>query len=197
MQPAVPEPPERPNIDVGAFEPGTPFSRWALARYIVGRVLLERISWALAGLGIVLLVVAALCEWVLHSTFLAVIVGIVAVGVLFLRWLLMAVLRRLMLAQAYGPLEKRLDTIVSSATGGVLAELRRVGLPGRVFTVPLIAFRLIGKRRQETLEKMRAFDVDRAVPKARRDELHLLLQEATGRAGHGGPTGYPSSGPAA
>ena len=55
-----------------------------------------------------------------------------------------------------------------------------------MFTLPLLAFRLIGRRRSETIAQMREFDVDRAVSKARRDELHLVLREAVGR-GDAGP----------
>jgi hypothetical protein len=171
--------------DVGAFEPGTPFSRWALARYLVGRVILERVSWSLLVVAGVLIVLAGLAEWGLDSIFLTVVLGLIAVFVLVLRAALRAVLKRLMLAGIYGPLEARLGAIVDGARKGVLAELRRVGLPSRLLTLPLLALRLLGRRRQETIARMREFDVDRAVPKARRDELYLVLREAVGR----GPAG--------
>jgi hypothetical protein len=99
---------------------------------------------------------------------------------------LRAVLKRLMAANVYGPLEERLSAIVGGARKDVLAELRRVGLPSRLLTLPWIGVRLIGRRRKETIARMRDFDVDRAVPKARRDELHLVLREAVRRGP--GPT---------
>ena len=61
----------------------------------------------------------------------------------------------------------------------MLRELRRIGLPGRVWTLPLLAFRLFSsRRRQDTLARLRTFQVERAVPRARLDELHLVLREA-------------------
>jgi hypothetical protein len=193
MHPAVPEPdpfggPDDAFLaadDVGAFEPGSPFTRWALARYIVGRVILERVSWSLLVVAGVLVVLAVLAGWGLDSIFLAVVLGIIALFVLILRAVLRAVLKRLMAAKVYGPLEERMSAVIDGARKDVLAELRRVGLPSRLLTLPLLAVRLIGRRRQETIARMREFDVDRAVSKARRDELHLVLREAVGRGGPG------------
>ncbi len=194
MEPAVPERPPpggaasdgdaaHAAYDVGSFEQGTEFSRWALARYIVGRVILERTSWALLALALALLVVAGLCEWLLHSTALTVLAVLLALIVLTMRAVMRAVLRRLMSAVAYEPLEDRVRAITSGAGSGVLAELRRVGLPGRTWTLPLLITRLVGRRRAETMERIRRFDVDRAVPKAHRDELHMLLRQAAGSSG--------------
>jgi hypothetical protein len=171
--------------DVGTFEPGTPFSRWALARYLVGRVILERVSSSLLMVAGVLLVLVVVAEWVLDSLFLAVVLAVIAVFVLILRAVLRAVLKRLMAAKVYGPMEERLGEIVDGGRKDVLAELRRVGLPSRTLTLPLLAFRLIGRRRQATIARMREFDVDRAVSKTRRDELHMLLREAVGRGDTG------------
>jgi hypothetical protein len=84
-------------------------------------------------------------------------------------------LRRLTEADRYGQLETRLRALVSDTRGDVLRELRRVGLPSHTVTLPLLAIRLIGKRRKPTLARMREFDITRAVPKARLDELHMLL----------------------
>jgi hypothetical protein len=62
----------------------------------------------------------------------------------------------------------------------VLRELRRLGLPGRSWTLPLLAWRLIRSRhRQPTLDRLRGLDLARAVPPARLDELHLLLRRGT------------------
>ncbi len=179
--------PQRPaydvGADVGAFEQGSPFSRWALARYVVGRVILERVSWSLLVLALVFFALAAVSQFVLHVTLLTVLLVIVAVMVLLMRALLQAVLRRLMGAKAYGPLEEQLSGIVSGAGSDVLAELHRVGLPSRTLTLPLIAVRLIGKRRAETMTRLREFEVERAVSRARLDELHMLLRTATGAGG--------------
>lgn len=190
MHPAVPDrPPEdgTPSedvyvtADVGSFDQGNEFSRWALARYIVGRVILERVSWALLVVAVVLLVLAGVSEWVLHSTLLAVLLVLVALGVFAMRGLLRFVLHRLMNAKAYGPMEQRVAGIVNGASRGVFLEMRRVGLPSRLITLPLLLFRLLGKRRAETMERIRRFEVDRAVPKASRDELYLVLRQSIGR----------------
>jgi hypothetical protein len=44
--------------------------------------------------------------------------------------------------------------------------------------MPLLAVRLTGRRRTETLDRLRAFEVERAVPGSRVDELHMLLRTA-------------------
>ena len=51
-----------------------------------------------------------------------------------------------------------------------------------MLTLPLLAVRLAGKRRKDTFERLRAFEIDRAVPPARLDELHLLLRDTLGRS---------------
>src|SRR4051794_4021845 len=126
MQPAVPDRPTPDDPwasadDVGTFEPGTPFSRWALARYLVGRVILERVSVSLLVVAGVLVVLAVAAAWGLDSIFLAVVLGLIAVFVLILRAVLRAVLKRLMAAKTYGPLEDRLTEIVDGTRKEVLA----------------------------------------------------------------------------
>ena len=160
---------------VGEFRQGSPLSRWALARYLIGRAIGESVGSTLLIVALALLALAAVSQWVVHSTLLAVLIGIVAIGVLLLRAVLRAVLRRLTEADRYGTLETRLRELVSDTRGDVLRELRRVGLPSHTVTLPLLAFRLIGKRRKTTLARLREFDIDRAVPKSRLDELHMLL----------------------
>jgi hypothetical protein len=174
-----------PNMDVGAFEQGSPVSRWALARYLVGRAVAESVSRSLLLVGVVLLVLAVLSQALLHTTVLTVLIVIVAAGVFLLRAVLGAVLRRLTAADQVGPLESRLRALVSDTRKDVLRELRRVGLPGRTWTLPVLAFRLLGKRRRATVERLREFDLDRAVPRARLDELHLLLRSVVWRGGAG------------
>ncbi len=196
MHPALPEPPSGNEpwwafdpdsgadpVEVGEFRPGSPLSRWALARYLVGRAIGESVSRMLLLIAALLILAAAAAQWGLHLTFVTVLVVIVALVVLLLRWVLTTVLHKLTAADRYGPVETRLRSLVSDTHGDVLRELRRIGLPSHLFTLPLLALRLAGKRRRPTLERLRGFDVDRAVPKARLDELHLLLREASGRPG--------------
>lgn len=180
MHPALPDQPAEDGDwlsadEVGDFRQGSPLSRWALARYLVGRAIGESVGSTLLIVALALLAVAAVCEWVVHSTLLAVLIAIFAIGVLLIRAVLRAVLRRLTEADRYGPLETRLRELVSDTRGDVLRELRRVGLPSHTLTLPLLAIRLIGKRRKATLARLREFDITRAVPKARIDELHMLL----------------------
>jgi hypothetical protein len=180
VHPALPEQPADDGDwlsadDVGEFRPGSPLSRWALARYLVGRAIGESVGSTLLVVALGLLALAAVFQWVVHSTLLAVLVAIIAVGVLLIRAVLRAVLRRLTEADRYGALERRLRALVSDTRGDVLRELRRVGLPSHTVTLPLLAIRLIGKRRKATVARLREFDIARAVPKARLDELHMLL----------------------
>jgi len=188
VHPALPDEPSREQEwfavdDVAEFDQGSPVSRWALARYLVGRAMGESVGHTLLFVTLVLFGLAAAFEWGLHSTFLAVIVGIVALFVLLLRAALRAILRRLTAADHYEPIEARLRELVSETRGDVLRELRRVGLPSHTVTLPILAVRLIGRRRRPTLERMRQFDIDRAVPKARLDELHMLLRTNLGHRG--------------
>jgi hypothetical protein len=180
VRPALPDEPAEDGEwlsadEIGEFRQGSPLSRWALARYLVGRAIGESVGATLLVVALALLALAAVCEWVVHSTLLAVLIAIVALGVLLIRAVLRAVLRRLTEADRYGPLETRLRELVADTRGDVLRELRRVGLPSHTVTLPLLAIRLIGKRRQATLEQLRGFDIARAVPRSRLDELHMLL----------------------
>jgi hypothetical protein len=173
VEPALPE----RHIDVGDFRQGSDVSRWALARYLVGRALGESISVALLIVAVAILGLAAAIEWGLGSTFWAIVVTIVAVAVLAMRALLRAVLRRLTAAEQVDPLESRLRALVADTRVDVLRELRRIGLPGRTWTLPLLALRFLGReRRRTTVARLRSFDLDRVVPPARVDELHLVLR---------------------
>lgn len=184
MRQALPGEPSDDDVwpsadDVGEFRQGTAFSQWALARYLVGRAIGESIGHSLLVVAFVVLGLAAACEWGLRSTFLAVVLVVLALTVLVVRAGLRAILRRLTGAGRYGPVETRLRELVSDTRGDVLRELRRIGLPSRTVTLPLLAVRLLGRRRGATLARLRAFELDRAVPKQRLDELHMLL------GGHG------------
>jgi hypothetical protein len=192
MQPALPDEPSDEGVwfsadDVGEFRPGSPLTQWALARYLVGRAIGESVGNTLLVVAAGLLILAGLCQWGLHLTFVTVLLVVLAVVVLLLRWVLRSVLRKLTAADRYGPVETRLRRLVSDTHGDVLRELRRAGLPSHTLTLPLLAVRLVGRRRPQTLARLRSFDIDRAVPKARLDELHLLLRDATGRPGPVGP----------
>jgi hypothetical protein len=184
MHPALPDEPSDDSSgdqlwmsadEVGDFAQGSPVSRWALARYLVGRSIGESVGNTLLLVAVVILALAAVSQWVIDSTFLAVVFVILALLVLIVRAGLRAILRRLTAADRYGPIEERLRALVSDTKSDVLKELRRVGLPSHTWTLPLLALRLVGKRRKATLIRLREFDIDHAVPKARLDELHMLL----------------------
>jgi hypothetical protein len=203
MHPARPDEPDRPgeehiwisaDAEVGDFRQGSPASRWALARYLVGRAIGESVSRTLLLLALVLVALAVASQLWLHAAvrvFLIVVLVLAALAVLLLRWVLQTVLRRLTATDRYGPLERRLRALVDDTRADVRRELRRLGLPSRAITLPLLGLRLAGRRRGATLERLRGFDVGRAVPASRLDELHLLLREATGR----GPGSGPGAGP--
>jgi hypothetical protein len=127
-------------------------------------------------LGIVVLAVAGLLEW-RGATFWAVVVAIVALGVLALRSLLAGLLNRLTAVAADSASERRLRAVLKDTRADVLRELRRVGLPGRTWSMPLLALRLLRPSRQrQTVARLRQFEIERAVPPARLDEVHLLLR---------------------
>jgi hypothetical protein len=189
-KPAAGQQPPPGEPEVGDFRPGSPFSQWALARYLVGRALTESVGTALMSVALVIFALAAVAEWVLKSTVLAVLLVIVAVMVLLLRWLLLSVVRRLTAFPQLGPVEERMNALVHDTRTDVLRELRRVGLPGHTWTLPLLAFRFVGRsRRAATVARLRTFEIGRVVPKARLDETFLLLQQAfTGGVGPNGPS---------
>ena len=187
--PAEPEwfrKPPRPDeqqeqVEVGDFQQGSPLSQWALARYLVGRAITESLGWSLLMVGVGVLAVSALCWWGLHSTLLGVLVLVVGVGVLLLRAVLLAVVRRLTGFRQYAPIEERMKALVNDTRSDVLRELRRIGLPGRTWTLPLLALRFLGRnRRRDTVQRLRRFELARAVPKSRLDELHLLIRSGLG-----------------
>jgi hypothetical protein len=184
VEPVLPDQPHRASADdgwevgdVGAFRQGSALSRWALARYLVGRALGESISRALLILAALILGLAAVIGWGLGSTFWAVVVSLVALAVLAMRAVLRAVLRRLTAVEQADALAARLRALVSDTRADVLRELRRIGLPGRTWTLPLLALRFLGrKRRRDAVARRRTFDLDRVAPPGRVDELHLVLR---------------------
>jgi hypothetical protein len=178
---ALPPPPDRDGPDVGRFEQGTPGSRWALGRYLVGRAIGEYVSRGLMVFALIVVGLAVLVWW-LGPRWLAVLIGLFALCVLLFRWALTALLRRATGVGAFGPMEDRLRRLVADTRGDVRAELRRVGVPSRTWTLPLLAWRLFRRRRRaETMRRLRQFDVERVVPKARLDELHLIVRQVRPR----------------
>jgi len=172
-KPSAQQPPDEP--EVGEFRPGTPFTQAALAGYLVGRVVTESLGIALYICAAGFLVLAAIAEWALHWTAVAVLLVVFAAIVLLMRAGLLAVIRRLTGFSRYGPLEERVRALVRDTRPDVLRELRRVGLPGRMWTLPVLPFRLIGRRRKQTLTRLGEFRPGNAVPQSRVDELHLVL----------------------
>jgi hypothetical protein len=169
--------PERVDpIEVGDFAQGTPASRWALSRYLVGRAVADSVARSLLAIGLLLVAATIVLASVAHAPFWAIVVGLVALGVLALRTVLVAALRRLV---SVGPADRRVRELLAATRADVRAELRRIGLPGRA--LPLLVWRFRAARRADTLSRLRGFDVDRVVPAARLDELHLLLRDGTGR----------------
>ncbi|HZY77267.1 MAG TPA: hypothetical protein VFE40_13185 [Jatrophihabitantaceae bacterium] len=167
---------EQFNVDVGEFRQGSTLSQWALTRYLIGRAVGESLGIGLAVFGVLGLVAAVLLWWQ-HWLVPAAVIALGALCVLLMRAVLLALLRRL---TALPGTSRRLREIVGETRGDVLRELRRLGLPGRSWTLPLLAWRLIRTRhRRTTFERLRGFDLARAVPPARLDELHLLLQRGT------------------
>lgn len=186
MDAALPEGPEGPeqHIDVGSFDQGNQFSRWALSRYLVGRAIGESVSRCLLVVGLGVLALAALSEWVGHLTALAVLLAVLAIGIFVVRAALGAMLRRFTVVSGATSAEARLRALVRDTHGDVLRELRRLGLPGHTLTLPLLALRLLGRRRAETVRSLRAFDLDNVVPRSRLDELHMIVR-ASGADGAG------------
>jgi hypothetical protein len=170
-------PPKHPDPDVGAFEQGTPASRWALGRYLVGRAIGDFVSRALTVFTLFVVALAALVWW-LGPHWLAVLIGVFALTVLLVRSLLGAVLRRATGAGYFGPADDRMRRLVAETRGDIRAELRRIRVPSRTWTLPLLVWRLARRRRRaETLRRLRAFDAKRVVSRSRLDELHMIVQQ--------------------
>lgn len=170
-------PPQRDHPDVGAFEQGTPGSRWALGRYLVGRAIGEYVSRALTFFALLVVALTALVWW-LGPHWLAVLIGVFALTVLLLRSLLGAVLRRVTGVGYFGPAEDRMRRLVAETRGDVRIELRRIGVPSRIWTLPLLVWRLARRaRRAETIRRLRSFDAERVVSGSRLDELHMIVRQ--------------------
>jgi len=166
----------------GEFRQGNALTQWALARYLVGRSLGESIGASLLLIAVVFAGLAAGLWWGLDARGWAVLVAIIALLVLLMRWIVLAVLSRLTATREYAPIERRLREMVAETRGDVLGELRRVGLPGRIWNLPLLAVRLLRRKtRAATFARLKSVDLDRVVPASRVDELHMLIKSAGSR----------------
>lgn len=165
----------RSGADVGEFRQGTADSRRALSGYLVGRAIGEQTATDLLILGLAVLALAVGVYFV-APTWLAVVIGLIGFGVLVLRAVVGAVMRRLTGVGRFGPQEDRMRSLVADTRGDVRRELRRLGLPSHTATMPFLAVRLLGRRRGEVVTRLRGFDIDRVVPAARVDDLHLVIQ---------------------
>jgi hypothetical protein len=170
---AVPLPPGE-GPEVGDFRQGTPGSRWALGRYLVGRAVVAYLDRALYVLAILVLGLGAAAWW-LVTAWLGVPLVLVGLAVLGVRALVATLVRGLTGTPKSGPADQRLNLLVDETRADVRRELRRIGLPSRPWTLPLLGIRLAGRRRAETFQKLREFRADNVVSASRVDELHLLL----------------------
>jgi len=162
-----------PGPDVGDFRQGSPGSRWALTRFLVGRAVLTDLDRLLSWLGFGLLAVGALSWWVV-SPWLGVPLILISLAVLGVRAIATALVRGLFGAGRRAS-DPRLAGLIKATRADVHRELRRLGLPGRVATMPLLALRLVGRRRIETVRRLSQFRAENVVPPDRVDELHMVL----------------------
>lgn len=146
-----------------------------LARYLVGRALAARLSlalWLVAGI----IFLGAIALWIVDAHWVAVVFALLGLVVLGVRALVMLVLRKVMAVGRLGPAEARITELVRDTGGDLRRELRRIELPGSVFAMPVLLVRILGKRRRQTFERMRRFDVSNVVPASRRAELDFLIR---------------------
>jgi hypothetical protein len=165
------------GVDVGDFRQGTEGSRLALARYLVGRVVLDYLTYWFYLVAVLVLAVGGLAWW-LVSPWLGVPIVIIGFGVLLVRAAFAKLVALVTGAAFFGPIEQRLMALVSDTGGDVRRELRRVGLPSHSWTLPLLPIRFIGRRRAETIRRIRQIQLERVVSASRVDELHLVLRDA-------------------
>lgn len=164
-----------PELEPEIDRPGTGRTALMLARYLVGRALAARVSmtlWLLAGV----LLVGAVALWIVDVHWLAVVVAVLALIVVGVRALVMLALRKVMAVGRLGAAEARITELVHDTGGDLRRELRRIGLPGSVLGMPLLVLRILGRRRRDTFERMRQFDVANVVPRARRAELEFIVR---------------------
>lgn len=169
-----------PESDVR--RPGTGVTALMLARYLVGRAVAARVSATLWIVGAVVLL-GAVGLWFAAPHWLGVVVGLFGLAVLGLRAMVMLILGKIMAVGRLGASEARITKLVRDTGGDLRRELRRIGLPGSTFGMPLLVVRLMGRRRAQTFERMRRFDVGNVVPAARRAELEFIVRNDVLRRG--------------
>lgn len=168
-------------VEVGEFSQGNDATRWILARYLISRALAVQVNATLIVLAVIILAFAGFAFYS-GSNVLAVLITLVAGAVLLVRSAIGALLRRTTMAMITPGAEHRLRRLVADTRTDVGRELRRIGLPGRPWSLPLLVIRVLGRRRAETFRRLRDFDIDRVVPAARLDELHLVIAAAASRS---------------
>lgn len=164
--------------EVGDFRRGRAEVRWALARYLVGRVILAKVS---VGLLFTAALIAALgvAVYLLGVKWLGVLVLLVALGVVIVRWVFATVVRRMTAAARFGPVEDQLRRLLGDTGADLRRELRRVGVPSGWWSFPLLLLRLMrSKSRRRLFARMRTIELERIVPPSRIDELHMAIDAA-------------------
>ena len=177
---SVPRPPVV-NVTKASPQPevqqaGTGVTALMLARYLVGRAVAAQVSVTLWALGGILLVLGVLVWFFVGPHWFAILMALFGLIVLGVRALVMLVLRKVMAVGRLGEAEGRIAGLVHDTGGDLRRELRRIGLPGSVVGMPLLALRIMGRRRAQTFERMRRFDVANVVPRSRRAELEFIVR---------------------
>ncbi|SDJ15206.1 hypothetical protein SAMN05444157_1994 [Frankineae bacterium MT45] len=166
-----------PFVEVGAFRQGNELSQWMLARYLVSRVIGDYVAKFLMVSALLLLGLSILA-YNNSAQVLGVLIALFAVGLLLFRGALQFLLQRLGGAEALGATEATMRKLVRDSRGDVQRELRRIGVPSRSLTMPLLALRLMSRRRRAaTVQRLRRFEIERAVSPAHLDALHLALTQ--------------------
>ena len=164
--------------EVGDFRQGDARSRWALARYLVARTIGDGAVRAVLGIALLCAALTVVLVLVDAPVVLSVLVGLVTLG-WFVAWrVARALWSRLSGGRALAPVRHELDKLVGETRPDVRRELRRLDLPAHPFAAFAFATRLGGRRRSETTQRMRRFDVDRVVPADRVDRVVLLMERA-------------------
>lgn len=164
--------------DVGDFQQGGEHERWALARYLVGRVILVKVS---IGLLFTAALIAALgiAVYMLGVHWLGVLIVLGALGVLVIRWVFATFVRRITAAAQFGPAESEVRQLLNETSGDLRRELRRVGVPSGWWSFPLLLLRLLrSNSRRKMFARMRTIELDRIVPPSRVDQMHLAIDAA-------------------
>lgn len=164
--------------DVGEFRRGNAETSWALARYLVGRVILVKVS---IGLLFTAALIAALgiAVYALGVEWLGVLILLVALGFVVVRWVFATIVRRMTAAAQFGPAEAQVKQLLGDTSGDLRRELRRVGLPSGWWSFPLLLLRLMrSKSRRKLFARMRTIELERIVPPSRVDQLHMAIDAA-------------------